>query len=163
MARRMLAPINTIKHYVHQSTTTIATGANLNFIIVDAVAKGAARTLTSHVEEGAVVKAVYIEMWMSGTADKQAVWVLTKRPASVASPTVAQMVNLGTYENKKNIFVSGQGLTPSGGNQMALFKGWYKVPKGKQRFGLGDILGVTISSVGGDVQVCGLSIYKEYE
>ncbi len=161
--RRMVAPINSIKHYVHRPTTGLASGSNLNVVLVDAVAKGAARSNTSDVEEGAIIKAVYIELWMSGVIDQQASWVLVKRPASVAAPTVAEMINLSTYENKKNIFASGQGLTPSGGNQLAMFKGWYLIPKGKQRFGLGDVLGVTINSVGNTIRVCGLATYKEYE
>ncbi len=163
MARRMLAPINSIKHYVHQSAASISSGANLSFVIVDAIIKGAARSNAKDVEEGAVIKAVYIELWLNGTADQTATWVLVKRPSSLLAPTVAQMTNLGTYENKKNIFVSGQGLTPSGGNQMAMFKGWYPIPKGKQRFGLGDILSVTVNSTGGTAIICGLSTYKELE
>lgn len=131
--------------------------------MVDAVAKGAARATTASVEEGAVVKAVYIELWLNGTANQIATWVLVKRPASTLAPTVAQMTNLSTYENKKNIFISGQGLTPSGGNQLAMFKGWYKIPKGKQRFGLGDVLSVTVNSTGGNAIICGLATYKEYE
>ncbi len=161
--KRMLAPINSIKHYVHQTATSIGTGTNQNVVLVDAIVKGAARANTNHVEEGAIIKAVYIELWLNGTADQTATWVLVKRPASVAAPTVAQMTNLATYENKKNILYSGQGITPSGGNQIPMFKGWFAVPKGKQRFGLGDILGITVNSTGGTAIICGISTYKEYE
>ncbi len=163
MARRMLAPIHSIKHYVHRGSTTVASGVNSQFVIVDAIVKGAARSNTFDVEEGAIVKAVYIQLWLSGVANMQASWALIKRPAGAGAPTVAEMISLGTYPNKKNILHSGQGLTPSGGNQMAIFNGWYKIPKGKQRFGLEDLLSITINSVGGDVQICGLSTYKEYE
>ncbi len=160
---RMQAPINSIKHYVHVISQNIASGANQNVLLVDAVAKGAARSSTANVEEGAIVKAVYIELWLSGVVDQQATWVLAKRPASVAAPTVVQMANLASYENKKNILVSGQGMPPSGGNQIPMFKGWYAVPKGKQRFGLGDILGITINATGGTIRICGIATYKEYE
>ncbi len=160
---RMLAPIHSIKHYVHRTSLSVVSGTNANVILVDAIAKGAARSNAFDVEEGAVVKAVYIELWLSGLLDNQATWVLCKRPANVAAPTVAEMANLGSYANKKNILLAGQGMPPSGGNQLAMFKGWYAIPKGKQRFGLEDILTVTVNSTGGDIQICGLVTYKEYE
>ncbi len=161
--RRMLVPIHSIKHYVHKTAVTIGTGTNAQFVLVDAIVKGGTRSASEDVEEGAIIKAVYIELWLNGTANQIATWVLVKRPASLAAPTVAQMTNLATYENKKNIFVSGQGLTPSGGNQMAMFKGWYAIPKGKQRFGFGDVLSITVNSTGGNAIMCGLCTYKEYE
>ncbi len=161
--RGMLAPIHSIKHYVHRSTQTITSGANVTTDIVVAIAKGAARATTADVEEGALVKAVYIELWLSGAVNQQAAWVLCKRPGGLAAPTVTEMANLASYANKKNILISGQGLTPSGGNQMAMFKGWYAIPKGKQRFGLADIFSITVNSTGANAQICGLMTYKEYE
>ncbi len=162
-SRGMVAPINSIKHYVQKSSSAIASGAILTQVWVNAITKGAARATTADVEEGAIVKAVFIELWLSGVVDQQATWILCKRPAGVAAPTATEMSNLGTYKNKKNILLAGQGLTPSGGNQIAMFKGWYAIPKGKQRFGLGDILSCTILSVGDAARICGLATFKEYE
>ena len=133
------------------------------FQLVEALAKGAARTATSDVEEGAVVKAVYLEYWINGKMDDgTAQIIIYKRPAGVAGPTNAEMSNLAAYANKKNIFEMHQGLAPAGGNVVPMFRHWIKIPKGKQRFGLGDLLDVKISAVGSDLQICGFCTYKEY-
>jgi len=42
-------------------------------------------------------------------------------------------------------------------------RGWYKIPKTKQRFGLGDRLVLQIASQGTDaLDFCGFATYKEY-
>ncbi len=156
--------IHTIKHYSHRPATGIPSGSLLSDVLVNAVAKGAARSNTFDIEEGALVKAVFLERWItSATALQTANWALLKRPAAVAGPTVAQMSNLGSYPNKKNILMSGQGIPPSSGNVMAIAKNWFLIPKGKQRFGLGDSLVFVINSVGATITVCGLSTFKENE
>ncbi len=48
-------------------------------------------------------------------------------------------------------------------NSVALVRQWFKIPKGKQRFGLGDQLFVTAQSTGQDFQLCGFATYKEYK
>lgn len=156
--------ITSNKHFVQQLSVPIASGSILSIVLVNAVAKGAARPNTFDVEEGATIKAVYLEYWAdANTISKSAVWCVVKRPASVAGPTFANMNLLIGYPNKKNIFHSGQGLIPSNGNQMVLFKGWVKIPKGKQRFGLADSLVMVVAPTGSTINVCGLSIYKEYD
>ncbi len=164
MTRRMLAPINTVKHYFHLPAVAITASATSVVILVDTVAKGAARAAAVDVEEGAVVKAVFCEFWISGvTADKTATWCILKRPANVAGPTFAEMANLGSYPNKKNILNAGQGLAPTGGNVMNIYKGWLAIPKGKQRFGLDDKLTLVVAAVGTNVNLCGMVTFKEYE
>jgi len=165
--RRMLAPINTIKHYVAQSNTNIATGAVQHLTLVNALAKGAARTAASSVEEGAIIKAIHIEFWICGVLDgatSQFVFVVYKLPAGQSSPTATDMANLGSWDNKKNILFSSQGVFPEGESSQSIpvMREWQKVPKGKQRFGLGDRFSVSFFSVG-TLQVCGLATYKEYE
>ncbi len=156
--------IHTIKHYSHTAVVVVASGSLNQITIANAIVKGAARTNAFDVEEGSIIKAVYLEYWISGvTLDKTATWVFLKRPAGVTSPTFAQMANLGSYPNKKNIFSSGQGLAPTGGNILPVFKEWFKIPKGKQRMGLGDILQINVAAVGTNVNVCGLTTYKEQE
>ena len=160
----MRAIINSIKHYFHTPSTVIVSGAQLAIVLVNALAKGAARATAVSVEEGCIVKAVYLEYWIAGaTALNTAAWCVVKRPAGVVGPTAAQMANLGSYPNKKNIFHAGEGLVPANGNTLSIYKGWIKIPKGKQRFGLGDLLQVNIAAVGTTVNVCGLTVYKEYE
>ncbi len=160
----MKAQINSIKHYVHVVATGIASGAATQFNIVSVVAKGAARATTADVEEGAIVKAVYLEFWVKADNPNFTVaGVFVKMPSGAASPTFGNMANLGAYPNKKNVFEFHQGLAPSGDQVMPLFRGWYKIPKGKQRFGLGDDLAVKFSFSGSAGDVCGFSTFKEYE
>ncbi len=156
--------INSIKHYIHLPAAGVASGAALSFIIVTAVAKGAARTNVSDVEEGAIIKACYIELWVKADNPNFTVAAaLVKVPGSGAAPTIAELANLQSYHNKKNVFEFHQGLAPSGGNVVPLFRGWYKVPKGKQRFGLDDELMVKFTFTGSAGDVCGFATYKEYE
>ncbi len=156
--------IKSIKHYVNFPATTTASGARSTVAIVDAVTQGAARAASSDVWEGCIIKAVYLEFWIaSATALLTSIWTVAKLPSNGVTPTFTEMNNLGTYQNKKNILLSGQGITPSNGNVMSIIKGWIKIPKGKQRFGLGDRLVVNLAAVGADVILCGISTYKEYE
>ncbi len=155
--------INAIKHYFHTPAAVLTSGTSVAINIVSAIAEGATRSNAFDVYEGATVKAVYVEHWLSGvTIDKTGTWVIVKLPASVAKPTTTEMANLGTYKNKKNILNSGQGLLPTNGNVMNIYKGWIKIPKGKQRFGLGDKLQLVLSAVGTNVNHCGISTFKEY-
>ncbi len=160
----MKPTINSIKHYVQVTSTAIASGGIGAFDIINAVPKGAARVATADVEEGAIIKACYIEFWIKAdTANFTGNGALFKMPAGVAGPTFAQMNNLQAYPNKKNVLEFHQGLIPIGDQVMAMFRGWYKIPKGKQRFGLGDILRVEFSLTGSAGDVCGFATYKEYE
>ncbi len=62
--RKMLAVINSIKHYVHFSQANIAAGLIQNNVMVDTVSVSAAGAASTDVEEGAVVKAVFVEFWI---------------------------------------------------------------------------------------------------
>ncbi len=156
--------INSIKHYVHFPATGIASGALLGSNIIIAVAKGAARAVASDIEEGAIIKAVYIEWWIKADNPNFTVNAcIVKLPSGAAAPTFTEMNNLGTYANKKNVLEFHQGLAPSGDQVMALFRGWYKIPKGKQRFGIADKLKVITTFTGSAGDICGFSTYKEYE
>ncbi len=160
----MKAVIKAIKHYSHTAIQTVTGGARNTITIVDAIAEGATRSNAFDVYEGSVVKAVYLEYWIAqATALQSGTWLCAKLPSNSVTPTFAEMANLGSYQNKKNIFVSGQGVIPSNGNVMNIFKGWVKIPKGKQRMGLGDRIVVNVAAVGADLKLCGLTTYKEYE
>ncbi len=80
--------------------------------------------------------------------------------------TTAQMAALHDYDNKKNILFTSQALSPIDESMMIpVMRGWYKIPKGKQRMGLGDQLKISIrnnNATAIDVNFCGLVIYKEY-
>ncbi len=164
----MRAPIHSIKHYVQQTNTAIASGAGTSVIIVAAVANTALPVNTKDVIEGAIVKAVYLEFWLKGTgaadADTQFNFVIFKNPGGTNDMSVADSTNLMAYDNKKNIFFASQGVIGGvgGGQSVPVIRQWIKIPKGKQRFGLKDELTVFIGTTGEAMQACGLVVYKEY-
>ncbi len=169
MARkRMLAPINSVKHIVPRAVTTVVTAAIVNDVIVDSVVASAVN-LANEVLEGSIIKAVSVEIWAAGTAapGSSTAFNMTveKIPANAPKMTNAQSLNLMTYPNKKNILYTTQGLlsSQSGSNFVPLFKQWIAIPKGKQRFGLGDQLVLNFSNIAtNDYLLCGIYIYKEY-
>ncbi len=163
----MRAPIKSKKHIVQISQATVAQAAVVDTILVDS--KEATSTVPTDVEEGAIVKACYVEFWVS--QDSASVVgsytiILTKIPGGNAPPLTTNLAALHDYSNKKNILFTAQGLlTPNDGGQVPVIRGWYKIPKGKQRFGLADRLSVTIrnnNATAIDINFCGLAIYKEY-
>ncbi len=162
----MRSPINSRKHIFQISQATVAQNA----LVVTQLAIGVegSGTAPQHVIDGASLKACYIEFWVS--QDSASVVgsytvIIEKNPGQTAI-TFAQMGALHDYSNKKNILFTGQGLlTPNDGGQVPVVRGWYKIPKGKQRFGLGDILSITIRNnnvTAIDINFCGVAIYKEY-
>ncbi len=166
--RRMVAPINSIKHYVHRTNSGVGTGAIQTNIVADAVVAPATANAFS-VHEGAIIKAVFIEFWVVNTGstgnDTQFIMIIEKSPGGNAVMTAAEATNLGAYDNKKNILYVTQGnLTAEvdGGIAVPLFRNWIMIPKGKQRFGLGDRLFVHFEPVGQTCNVCGIFTYKEY-
>ncbi len=153
--------VQTVKHFVHTPVTTVATGVRVATTIATGVV-APATTLASDVQEGSIVEAVYIEWWASATTvDKTGSFCLLRLPAGAANPSAAEMNNLGAYINKRNILKTHQGLLPSTGNLVPVFREWVKIPKGKQRFGLGDSFRLISNSVGGTMSVCGIFVYKE--
>ncbi len=158
----MRAPIQSTKHYVLQSLASPTTGTILVTSIADAaVVRGTAQ---DDVVAGSVIKAVYIEMWQRGGSVEGAVnMALIKIPGTGVIPTFADTANYNDYENKKNILYMTQGLagddTTAG---VPLLRGWFKIPKGKQRFGLGDQLLLVTAAIGVTIDVCGFATYKEY-
>ncbi len=162
----MVRPVvHSVKHYVQFSLSQVATVSNVNEKIVHAVESTIAN-LVDEVEEGTIIKAVFVELWaLDSGNDGSAVVIIHKLPLDNAGPSFGQMNSLGTYSNKKNIFYCTQGLTPNDGiaNPRLMFKGWLKIPKSKQRFGLGDILYLSITNnSAGNLNYCGFATYKEY-
>ncbi len=160
----MKAPIHSTKHIVQNSLFAVASGAITNANIVVAVDVAAKNTVTE-VEEGCVIKAVYVEMWLTGddVVASTCIATLEKISSNGPSMTVAQSAALMDYPNKKNIFQTFMGLMPPNTQYpMAIFKGWVKIPKGKQRFGLGDRLVLNMHGQSDGLTGCGFFIYKEY-
>ncbi len=158
--------INSDKHYRPISLTTVAENSATSFSVV--IAKKDVADVSSEVRTGAVVKAVFVELWYmsSGSQPTFQVSTIEKISSGGPLPTSTQMSDLFTYPNKKNILLTSQGLIgDANSNPIPVFRQWVKIPKGKQRFGLGDQLTVTVAARGEathDIEVCGMVIYKEY-
>ncbi len=167
MARyRMLAPINSVKHYVHLQNTGVLTNVILNFEVVESVVAPATANANS-VKEGSIVKAIYIEIWIAPTGDDTALvqfdLVIEKLPNGLANMTNAEIINLGAYENKKNILYVTQGVLRAGGAQaIPAHRQWILIPKGKQRMGLSDKIVVNLMPLGATTNFCGLATFKEF-
>lgn len=160
----MRAPIVSTKHYVQHTLTQVPTGTvttneeivSTNLPTVDA---------PNEVQEGAVVKAVYLEYWLIGTFSLGSfVFILEKNQQNSQAPTISEMTTLFGYDNKKNILFTSQGLIAEDNqNPTPIVRGWFKIPKGKQRFGYRDKLRVSIASLSSeDLQFCGFATYKSY-
>ncbi len=162
----MVAPINSIKHYVNRNSAVIATGAISNDIHIDAVVAPANATV-SQVLEGAIIKAIFLEMWLTSNeasgVESQFVLTVEKKRDREPNMTNAEALNLGAYPNKKNILFVSQGILNSNtvSGTVPIIRQYFLIPKGKQRFGLDDQLFVNIAAVG-SIQFCGISTYKEY-
>ncbi len=162
----MVRPIiHSVKHQVQLPFDAILTGVRQNNVLVDAVNAPDAN-LAFEVPEGTVIKAVFIEMWTQNTSSAgHEVIILEKCSQDQGGASFAEMASLFTYNNKKNIFFTHEGLTSNDGiaNPLPVMSGWYKVPKSKQRFGLGDSLILTISNPSSNsLNRCGIAIYKGY-
>jgi len=157
--------VHSTKHYFQHTIGTVTAGAIESQDVVLAVDVGA-KNAPNEVEEGSSIKAVYFEMWIrsAATAASSFVYCIVKRGGGQPAPTVAEMVQLQDYANKKNILYVTQGLTNDvDSTALALYKGWVKIPKSKQRFGLGDKLSFHIHAIGQSVNFCGFETYKEYQ
>jgi len=161
----MKASIHSQKHYVQISRSTALTVAVNSENLITAVESTVAN-LVDEVAEGSIIKAVYVELWVLDSGnDGSAVVCLIKSPISNAGPSFTQMNSLGTYVNKKNILFTHQGLTPNDGitAPRLVMRQWFKIPKSKQRFGLGDRLLLMIANNGANnLFYCGFATYKEY-
>ncbi len=163
--RGMLAPIVAIKHYVNHENAKVLTTARRN---IDVVVAKAATTNAEDVIEGSVVKAVYLELWLHSIADAgtdtKFQFVFEKIVAGQDPITFTQMNNLDTYPNKKNVFFVSQGVMGDKTTaSLPVVRNWFKIPRGKQRMGLGDSLVMSISATAFDIDTCGISTYKEYK
>ncbi len=156
--------IHSVKHIVQTPISQIATGARENILIFAAVESTVANAATE-VEEGSIVKAVYVEMWLQNQSNLgHAILILEKVEGGEVGATFAEMGSLFTYTNKKNILFTHEGLTSNDGigNPLPVVRQWFKIPKGKQRFGLGDRMTLTISNPSSNnLDRCGVCIFKE--
>ncbi len=139
--------------------------AKVDIIIAEATNVTLAN-LVHEVREGSIIKAVYVEAWLrtQSTSPGSYIMCLSKNPGTGSTFTTTQLAAMGSAENKKNVFFFSQALTnDQDADAIPVMRGWYKIPKSKQRFGLGDRLILTIFAQGAlDLTHCGFQIYKEY-
>ncbi len=161
---RMRTPIHSVKHFTQRTLATVTIGAINEFTIATAVVAPDANN-ANEVTEGSEVRAVYVEMWYTGDDAVQSSVLATieKRPSGLTAMTFAQGQSLFTYPNKKNILYTTMGLVPPNTQSgVPLIRQWIKIPKGKQRFGLGDTLVLNSSGISDGANICGFMLYKEY-
>ncbi len=161
----MKAPIHSTKHYVQVSFSSVTAVSTAIENLIQGVAV-ANKNVSTEVEEGAIVKAIYIEFWsIASAADNTEIFCIFKAPED-GTMSFAEAIALNSYNNKKNVLFVHQGLSSNDGigNPHIMFQGWVKIPKGKQRFGLGDKLSVSITNqhASNDLDYCGFATYKEY-
>ncbi len=157
--------VHSVKHYVQFGRFTVGTVAAVTQDIALAV-EGSVANDVDEVAEGSSVKAIYIELWLlDAGAGGNSVTALAKLVAGVTTMTFTQLNALGTFPNKKNVLYVTQGLTPNDGiaNPVNVMRQWFKIPKSKQRFGLGDSVRLSIANNSlQDLFACGFATYKEY-
>jgi len=156
--------VHSIKHYVQHSIATVTGGGVTALSISHAVAPDAV-DLVNEVIEGCSIKAVYVELWIrsASTTGSSGQMIIFKKGSDATNPSATEMAALGDWDNKKNILYTTMGLfNDVDADAIALFKGWIKIPKGKQRQGLNDQLVISIFSPTVDAHVCGFVTYKEY-
>ncbi len=156
--------VHSTKHYVQPGLRSIVAGVTEAHVIVEAVAI-ADVTDNDEVGEGNSVKAIYVESWIraSGASPGAYIAVVAKVPGTGTTFGTTQMAALFDAENKKNILFTSQALVnDNDANAINIIRGWLKVPKSKQRMGLGDRWVLHTNAIGVDMTICGFETYKEY-
>ncbi len=151
------------KHIVQASLSTVAVAAINSTVIANCVQVPAAAQ-PNQVREGCTISACYVEMWVSGddATASTCIATLEKRPSGLGAMSAAESALLNDYDNKNNVLHTFMGLIPPDIQfPTAILKGWFKIPKGKQRFGLGDDLVLNIHGQSNGLDFCGFFLYKE--
>ncbi len=161
----MKAMIHSVKHLVQFPFNNISTGTIINNILAFCKERTASND-ANEVVEGSTIKAVYIELWLQNSAnDGHQIVTVEKKTSGASAMTFAEQAALFDYDNKKNVLFTHQGLSSNDGvgNPQNILRQWIKIPKSKQRFGLGDALYLNISNPSSNnLAQCGIAIYKEY-
>jgi len=159
----MRPKIQSKKHYVQTTRSTVATVSVANLVIAEAKNVSGVSAV-DEVVEGASISAVFCEYWIENSSNGGSFGLTLCKIGQLNSPAYADMVVLGNWDNKKNVLYHTQGLPPNDGvsGAVPIVRQWFKIPKSKQRFGLGDRLMITVSNFGVDnLDFCGFSLYKE--
>ncbi len=116
--------------------------------------------------QGAIIKAIWIEFWMTSDDAAQGSFSISVEKISSAGVdmTFAQSIALGTYPNKNNVLYITRGLVgpTTGATPTPVMRQWVAIPKGKQRFALGDRLNINFTAIANGITHCGFVLFKEY-
>ncbi len=156
--------VHSTKHYIQNSLETITAGSVNNNTLVDSVDVGD-KNLAQEVEEGNSVKAIWIEQWVRGATavGGSFVYAVYKVPGGAGAFSAAEMAALQSADNKKNVLYMTQALSNDQlSTAIPMHKGWLKIPKSKQRMGLGDRIIASFFAQALDANICGMATYKEY-
>ncbi len=157
-----LRPVHSIKHVVDNQG-----GLPVNTVVAVTVinAKDApVLASVADVETGCTVHSIFLNVQVSATSTAalanvyMAVW---KEPGS--NLALIDPATVGSNDNKR--FVIHQEMIMTEKNTTAiprtLFKGVIKIPRGYKRFGINDLLNITLKSPGVTMDYCVQCIYKE--
>ncbi len=115
---------------------------------------------------GTTIKAVYAEIWLLGSGQQPTTFIaiIEKTTNGAGGAVFANLTAMHSYVNKKNILYTTQGLVGDANtNPVPILRQWINIPKGKQRFGLGDALRFSLAiQTTDDAQLCGFFIHKDY-
>ncbi len=157
--------IQSQKRIIQYTLTTLPTGGAVVELAIASAKQEISTANNIDVLVGSIVKAVYIELWYLGDGQQPATVeaVFIKSPAGNTGPDSTEFQNLNDFNNKANIFEFHQGLIgDANANPIPFWRGWVKIPKGKQRMALGDTLTIRTKAVTESAQICGMAIYKVY-
>ncbi len=165
--RRIGQVIDSNKNIV-SAFTALASGVKANVTIAEAQ-DSATLAVSEDVERGCVIKAVWVEFWISATAEVAVgttngidCYFWKNTGSNLTSPIPGTE---GTSNEKRFIFKVWKGLigARTQGFQPYTWKGWIRIPKGHQRMGANDLLQITLQATGVNAIFCHKFVYKWYK
>ncbi len=172
MARRRFfnrAPRPIVNSIKNQPNSFAAGAAGTNtFVLIAKAVNTPLSTVATDVSQGCQIKAVWCELWFSGsqavaegvtTGVDAFIW---KNPgANLTAPTPG---SVGTSNEKKFVFKSFKGLIASRkeGFPAYTWREWLRIPKIYQRMGTDDLLQLVFVFTGINGILCNNFIYKWY-
>ncbi len=161
--RSSLRPVHSIKHVIDIQGGAVA-GTPAQSTIVNAV-DAPVLANTSEVETGCTVNAIYLKVEVNATTSvalSNAYMTIFKSPGGNIAPPGANTV--GSDDDKRYVIHQEMVMLQQvdNSNPRTLFVGVIRIPRGYRRFGINDLLRVTVFSPGVNLNFCLQSIYKEY-
>ncbi len=160
-----LRPVHRLKHVV-DAQFAISAGTAVNTIIINSIDAPVIGN-TSEVETGSTINGIYLNVEgyqtsATGGALSNFYMIVFKNPGgnlTVPTPNV-----VGADDNKKYVIHQEMRMRQNldNGNPRTLFNGVIAIPKGYRRFGIRDLLQVSVFTPAGTMDICIQAIYKEF-